>query len=95
MTVRIPAEFMPNDEVAMYYFDLFFSDVHPYVPVIDRPFFYHQWHHDRESISPLILEAIFACAGMKSRDPSQGAKWLALAGSTPPTFLQSIPQRRV
>ena len=82
MTVRIPPEFMPDDETAMQYFDTFFSEIHPYVPVIERSYFYHQWHTNRESISPLILEAIFACAGAKSRDISQGAKWLALAAST-------------
>ena len=82
MTVRIPAESMPSDEQAMHYFDIFFTDVHPYVPVIEKSYFYHQWHTNRESISTLTLEAIFACAGGMSNDPSLGAKWLALAGST-------------
>lgn len=63
----------------MDYFRLFFDDVHPYVPVICRSHFYYQWHHERHLISPLLLEAIFACAGRIADDPAQGAQWLALA----------------
>ncbi|KAI9828650.1 MAG: hypothetical protein M1832_001753 [Thelocarpon impressellum] len=87
MTVRIPAEFMPSEEQAMHYFDIFFADVHPYVPVVEKSYFYHQWHTNRDSISTLILEAIFACAGGMSQDPSLGAKWLALAGKHADSFM--------
>ena len=41
----------------------------------------HQWNNDRESISPLLLEAIFAITtGMLENHP-EGNKWLALASS--------------
>ena len=80
-TIRIPPELMPSEDQAMEYFDLFFRDIHPYVPVISRSYFYQQWHHDRKSISPLLLEAIFACAGRLADEPAQGAQWLALASS--------------
>ncbi len=80
-TVRIPPELMPSEEQCMEWFDIFFTHIHPYVPVISKPYFYQQWRTNRRSISPLILEAIFACAGRMSDDPAQGAQWLALASS--------------
>ena len=80
-TVRIPPELMPDEDQAMEYFNIFFMEIHPYVPVISKPYFYQQWQTNRGSISPLILEAIFACAGRMSDDPAQGAQWLALASS--------------
>ncbi len=82
--MRIPPELMPPEQKALHYFDIFFKHVHPYVPVINKRYFYQQWHTNRESISPLILEAIFACAGGLSEDPTQGSRWLALAGSALP-----------
>lgn len=78
-TVRIPLELMPSNEEAMNYFKIFFSDIHPYVPVVHRSHLYQQWRNDRTAISPLLLEALFACAGRMSDDPAQGAQWLALA----------------
>lgn len=78
-TVRIPPELLPSQEDALHYFDVYFADIHPYVPVIHRSHFYHQWHTNRSAISPLLLEAVFACAGRMSDDPAQGAQWLALA----------------
>lgn len=80
-TVKIPPELMPSDEQCLKWFDIFFTHIHPYVPVISKPYFYQQWQTNRRSISPLILEAIFACAGRLSDDPAQGAQWLALASS--------------
>ena len=65
----------------MEWFEIFFTHIHPYVPVISKAYFYQQWRTNRRSISPLILEAIFACAGRMSDDPAQGAQWLALASS--------------
>jgi len=65
----------------MEYFEIFFMHVHPYVPVISKPYFYQQWRQNRRSISPLILEAMFACAGRMSEDAAQGAQWLALSSS--------------
>lgn len=83
--MRIPPELMPPEQKALHYFDIFFKHIHPYVPVINKRYFYQQWHTNQESISPLILEAIFACAGGLSEDPTQGSRWLALAGSACPS----------
>lgn len=88
--VRIPPELMPSDEEAMEYFEVYFTDIHPYVPVVHRQSLYHQWRHDRSSISPLLLEALFACAGRMSDDPAQGAQWLALANRE-----SSYPERQM
>jgi hypothetical protein len=79
--IRIPPALMPSDEDALEAFQKFFQDVHPYVPVLCRSHFYDQWHDDRASISPLVLEAVFANAGRYGDDPAQGAQWLALANS--------------
>jgi hypothetical protein len=81
LKIRIPPELMPDEETVLHYFDMYFLNVHPYVPVLNKTLFYHQWHTNRESISPLILEAIFAIAGRLADEPSQGHQWLALAGS--------------
>ncbi|KAL2263546.1 hypothetical protein VTK26DRAFT_6282 [Humicola hyalothermophila] len=77
--VRIPPELMPDDDTVLHYLDLYFANAHPYVPVLDKSYFYHQWHNNRESISPLLLEAIFAIAGRLADEPAQGQQWLALA----------------
>lgn len=77
--IRIPPELMPAEEDALHFFKVFFAEVHHYVPVVVRFHFYQQWRSNRGSISPLLLEAIFACAGRMSDDPAQGAQWLALA----------------
>jgi hypothetical protein len=70
---------MPDEETALHYFDLFFSNIHPYVPVLDRSAFYRQWQTNRDSISPLVLEAVFALAGRIADEPGEGQQWLALA----------------
>jgi hypothetical protein len=72
---------MPDDETALHYFDMYFMNVHPYVPVLNKALFYQQWHTNRDAISPLILEAIFAIAGRLADEPAQGHQWLALASS--------------
>ncbi|KAF3113990.1 hypothetical protein TWF569_010299 [Orbilia oligospora] len=77
--VRIPPEEMPSDEEALALFDIFFTDVHPYLPVVNKNAFYRQWHGTRHSISPLLLEAILACAGRISNNPKVGLKWLNMA----------------
>lgn len=95
-TVRIPPELMPDEDQALKYLNIFFTEIHPYVPVISKTYFYHQWQTNRGSISPLILEAIFACAGRMSDDPAQGAQWLALASSRktfPPAVRTADPQQ--
>ncbi|TVY90949.1 Cutinase transcription factor 1 alpha [Lachnellula willkommii] len=81
LKVRIPPELMPDEETVLHYFDMYFVNVHPYVPVLNKALFYHQWHTNREAISPLILEAMFAIAGRLADEPAQGHQWLALASS--------------
>ena len=79
LKIRIPPELMPDDDTVLHYLDLYFVNAHPYVPVLDKSYFYHQWHNNRESISPLLLEAMFAIAGRLADEPAQGQQWLALA----------------
>lgn len=81
LKIRIPPELMPDDATIMHYFDLYFTNVHPYVPVLNKTQLYQQWHTNRESISPLLLEAIFAVAGRLADEPAQGQQWIALASS--------------
>lgn len=81
-TVRIPQALMPSKERCLVLFEIFFQHVHSYVPVLSKRYFYEQWRLKPETISPLILEAIFACAGsVSSDDDAEGAQWLALAAS--------------
>ncbi|KAL8732632.1 MAG: hypothetical protein Q9166_002607 [cf. Caloplaca sp. 2 TL-2023] len=86
-TVRIPPELMPSEEQCLAWFEIYFVHIHPYVPVLSKSYFYQQWRMNRQSISPLILEAIFACAGRMSDDPTQGAQWLALASKHEDCFM--------
>lgn len=79
--IRIPPELMPDEETILHYFDLYFANVHPYVPVLNKEQILQQWHTDRQSISPLVLEAIFAVAGRLADEPAQGQQWIALASS--------------
>lgn len=79
LKIRIPPALMPDDETVLRYFNLYFTHVHPYVPVLDKALFYHQWQTNREAISPLVLEAMFAIAGRLADEPAQGQQWLALA----------------
>ncbi|RMI98404.1 hypothetical protein CDV36_016153, partial [Fusarium kuroshium] len=79
LKIRIPPELMPDEETALHYFDLYFSHVHPYVPVLCKTIFSQQWNTDREAISLLILEAIFAIGERLAEAPTEGQQWLALA----------------
>lgn len=79
--IRIPPELMPDEETIMHYFDLYFTNVHPYVPVLNKTQLYEQWHSNREAVSPLLLEAIFAVAGRLADEPAEGQQWIALASS--------------
>lgn len=84
--IRIPPALMPSDEEARSAFDDYFRHVHPYVPVLCRSHFMRQWDHERTTISPLLLEAILACAGQVSGDPAGGSQWLALANRHEESF---------
>lgn len=77
--IRIPPALMPDDETAHKYFDLYFTNIHPFLPCLSKTLFYQQWNTNRSAISPLILEAIFAIGGKLADEPAQGQQWLALA----------------
>ncbi|PHH77091.1 hypothetical protein CDD82_3668 [Ophiocordyceps australis] len=87
--IRIPPELMPDDETALTYFQLYFTHVHPYVPVLDKSQFYQQWDTARDSLSPLILEALFAIGGRLAEEPAQGQQWLALASRHADSFMDT------
>ncbi|KAH0608934.1 uncharacterized protein H6S33_001162 [Morchella sextelata] len=77
--VKIRPEDMPTDEEAMEMFGIFFNHIHPYIPIVNKAAFYRQWSASRDSISPLLLETIFACAGRLTTDPAKGLKWISMA----------------
>lgn len=79
--VKIRPEDMPTDEEAMEMFGIFFNHIHPYIPIVNKAAFYRQWSASRDSISPLLLETIFACAGRLTTDPAKGLKWISMATS--------------
>ncbi|KAL2271243.1 hypothetical protein VTJ83DRAFT_614 [Remersonia thermophila] len=85
--IRIPPELMPDDDTVLHYFDLYFTHAHPYVPVLDKNHFYSQWHNNRDAISPLVLEGIFAIAERLADEPAQGQQWLALASRHADSFM--------
>ncbi|KAI1298534.1 fungal-specific transcription factor domain-containing protein [Xylaria venustula] len=89
--IRIPPELMPDEDVVLHYFDLYFTHVHPYVPVLNKAQLYRQWNTNRESISPLLLEAIFAVAERLADEPAQGQQWIALA-SKHADFFMDVPR---
>jgi hypothetical protein len=80
-TVRIPPEMMPPEEQALHYFEYYFDNIHPYFPVVNKTSFYQQWQGARDSLSPLMLEAIFACSSLMLGEETEGHRWLALAAS--------------
>ncbi|CAK7273960.1 hypothetical protein SEPCBS119000_005925 [Sporothrix epigloea] len=87
LKIRIPPELMPDDDTTLRYFDLYFANVHPYVPVLDKNAFMHQWQTNREAISPLLIEAVLALGGKLADDPAQGQQWLALATRHADSFM--------
>ncbi|KAL5412073.1 hypothetical protein PMIN04_010030 [Paraphaeosphaeria minitans] len=90
-TVRTPPEMMPSEEQALHYFDYYFDNVHPYFPVVNKTSFYQQWQGARESLSPLMLEAIFACASLMLGEDTEGHRWLALAAKHEESF-KDVPR---
>ncbi|KAK2595354.1 hypothetical protein QQS21_006954 [Conoideocrella luteorostrata] len=89
--IRIPPALMPDESTALHHFELYFRHVHPYVPVLDKVAFYQQWNNNRDSISPLILEALFAIGGRLAEEPAMGHQWLAMASSHTDSFMD-IPR---
>jgi len=79
MKLRIPPGMMPPEEVVQGRLKYFFEHCHPYLPIMVPMEMYSQWANDREDISPLVLEGIFACCGYCSGDHLEGDKWRAMA----------------
>jgi hypothetical protein len=90
-TIRVPPEMMPSEEQALQYFEYFFANIHPYCPVVNKAYFYQQWQTARDSISPLMLEAIFACASVMLEPVPEGNKWLAIASSQCSNSSPNVP----
>lgn len=90
-TVRIPPEMMLSDDRVTDYLGYFFNYIHPYVPVLNRAAFYEQWRSARHSISPLILEGIFACVAQYLEEPIEVRRWLALAARHEESF-KDVPR---
>ncbi|KAI9728010.1 MAG: hypothetical protein M1828_005415 [Chrysothrix sp. TS-e1954] len=89
--VGVPPEMMPIDSDAEMYFEHYFVNIHPYIPVISPSDFYHQWHHSRRSISPLVLEGIFACATQMTQENKSRSQWLALGARHEESF-KDVPR---
>jgi len=79
MKLRIPPGMMPPEEVVHHRLDYFFEHCHPYLPLMVPAEMYAQWANDRDNISPLVLEGIFACCGYCSGDDQEGDRWRAMA----------------
>lgn len=89
--IRIPPEMMPSEARAIDYFGYYFDHIHPYCPVLHRASFYEQWRTNRQAISPLLLEAIFACVARYLEEPVESRKWLALAARHEESF-KDVPR---
>lgn len=72
---------MPDEESAMMNFKFFFTHVSPFVPVLDEHSFYRAWGANRQTISPLILEAIFSAVEGLYDPPASGRYWTAICTS--------------
>lgn len=90
-SIRIPPEMMPSEERATYFFNYYFDHIHPYCPVLHRATFLEQWRSNRHSMSPLLLEAIFACVARYLEQPVESRKWLALAARHEESF-KDVPR---
>jgi hypothetical protein len=72
---------MPTEPQALEYFEYFFAHIHPFIPVLCQAEFYRLWNTNRDLLSPLVLEGIFACTTAMLNLPLESSKWLALASS--------------
>jgi hypothetical protein len=81
MRICIPPEMMPSEQRALDYFEYFFAHIHPLTPVLCQAEFYRLWNTNRDSLSTLLLEGMFACVTAMLNQPHESSKWLALATS--------------
>lgn len=89
--VKIRPNDMPTNDEAAEMFSIFFNHIHPYIPIVNKAAFCRLWETQREQISPLLLETIFACAGRLTTQPQRGLKWIAMATSPYKRILTSPP----
>nr|CAG8521595.1 14346_t:CDS:2 [Entrophospora candida] len=62
--------FMPNDELFEHLLDLYWTNVHPNVPVLNKSLFLQQLNGPNDQASPLLLNAMFAISSDFSEIPS-------------------------
>ncbi|ORY80347.1 fungal-specific transcription factor domain-domain-containing protein [Protomyces lactucae-debilis] len=63
------ASLLPPTDLAFDLLNIFFDDLHPYLPVVNRQLFFQDYVSDRTVISPYLLLSIFALAARFSEDP--------------------------
>ncbi|RIA93243.1 fungal-specific transcription factor domain-containing protein [Glomus cerebriforme] len=61
---------MPNNDIVEHLLALYWANVHPYVPVLNKRFFLQQRENSSDPVSPLLLNAIFAVSAEFSERPS-------------------------
>lgn len=79
---------LPPEDLATELINLFFNNIHPYVPVLNKANFCKDWASNRRTMSPYLLFSFFATAARYSDDPrvrslnedsdSRGNRWYDL-----------------
>lgn len=61
---------LPAEDLAISLIDLYFREIHVYLPVLSRTVFYRDWlGKGRRFMSPILLLSVFAAAARLSDDP--------------------------
>ncbi|OLL25468.1 Cutinase transcription factor 1 alpha [Neolecta irregularis DAH-3] len=60
--IQVRKDLLPPEPLANALLDIYFADIHPYMPVINKSLFYHQWRYERENMSLFLLECMFGTA---------------------------------
>ncbi|CCG81925.1 putative C6 finger domain protein [Taphrina deformans PYCC 5710] len=93
-------DYLPVEDLAASLISLYFENVHPYLPVVNKTVFYQDWlSSKRRSMSPYLLLSLFACAAryssdirvrLHSNDPSSaGDLWYTLAAKYKDEFMDA------
>ena len=61
---------MPNNDIVEHLLGLYWANVHPYVPVLNKNLFLQQRENVNDPPSPLLLNAMFAVSAEFSERPS-------------------------
>lgn len=59
---------LPDDKICRHLIDLYFGNLHPYLPVVNKMLFYSAWLGDRSTLSPFLLVSLLACSAGYSLD---------------------------